>query len=212
MKTSELIECLVADRAPHAVTLTNRFWLALGSGALISAAIFLIGVGPRADFATAAHTLRFDLKFIETAALAMPSASLCFRLMHPDAHAGRIVLFLAAPFLLLGAAVSVELLLIPPSMWEANTIGINSRNCLTLIPVLSIAPLSAAIYAMRAGASRHPALSGALAGAAAGGVAATIYASSCTDDSPLFVATWYPVATLVVVGVGSFAGRWLLRW
>jgi hypothetical protein len=212
MKTSELIECLVADPAPHPVTLTNRFWLALGSGALISAAVFLIGIGPRGDFGVAAHSLRFDLKFIETAALAAPSAPLCFRLMHPEAHAGRLVLFLAAPFLLLGAAAFAELLVVPGSLWGAKTIGYNARNCLTLIPLLSIPPLCAMIYAMRAGACRRPALSGALAGAAAAGVAATFYASSCTDDSPLFVATWYPMATLIVVGVGAIAGRWLLRW
>ena len=52
-----------------------------------------------------------------------------------------------------------------------------------------------------------PALSGALAGASAAGIAATFYASNCTDDSPLFVATWYPSATLIVVSVGAVAGR-----
>ena len=65
---------------------------------------------------------------------------------------------------------------------------------------------------MREGAPQYPALSGALAGAAAAGVAATIYASNCTDDSPLFVASWYPLATLVVVAAGALAGRRFLQW
>ena len=41
---------------------------------------------------------------------------------------------------------------------------------------------------------RIPSLAGAVAGLAAGGVAATLYAAHCTDDSPLFVATWYTLA------------------
>ena len=91
-------------------------------------------------------------------------------------------------------------------------IGVNSLKCLMLIPLLSIPPLIAMICAIRGGATRHPALSGALAGASAAGIAATFYASNCTDNSPLFVATWYPSATLIVVSVGAVVGRWLLRW
>jgi len=91
-------------------------------------------------------------------------------------------------------------------------IGTNALHCLTLIPLMSIPPLTALIVAMRAGAPSHPALTGALAGAAAAGAAATIYAANCTDDSPLFVASWYPLATLVVVAAGALAGRKWLQW
>ena len=55
---------------------------------------------------------------------------------------------------------------------------------------------------MRAGAPQHPGWTGALAGAASAGIAAFLYASHCPDNSPLFVATWYPIATLVCAGVG----------
>ena len=65
---------------------------------------------------------------------------------------------------------------------------------------------------MRAGAPQHPGWTGALAGAASAGLAAIIYASHCTDDSPLFVATWYPLATLVCTGAGAWAGRRWLDW
>ena len=51
-----------------------------------------------------------------------------------------------------------------------------------------------------------------MAGAASAGVAALVYASSCPDDSPLFVATWYPLATLICMGVGALAGRRFLAW
>ncbi|WP_348647537.1 NrsF family protein [Rhizobium leguminosarum] len=41
---------------------------------------------------------------------------------------------------------------------------------------------------------------------------ATIYALNCFDDSPLFVATWYPHATALVATAGYFAGNRCLRW
>ncbi|MFZ5673199.1 MAG: NrsF family protein [Pseudomonadota bacterium] len=45
-----------------------------------------------------------------------------------------------------------------------------------------------------------------------GGIGATLYASHCFDDSPLFVLVWYSLAIALVTAVGFFAGRHLLRW
>ena len=65
---------------------------------------------------------------------------------------------------------------------------------------------------------RHPAAPSrilvrrALAGAASAGIAALLYSSHCPDDSPLFVATWYPLATLICISVGALAGRRFLAW
>jgi hypothetical protein len=212
MRTSDLIDCLVGDPFPRTMELTSRFWLALGLGVLAAVVLFMAGVGPRSDFAMAIHTLRFDLKFVETLGLASATVFLCIRLMRPDARIGTLGLCLAAPFLLLGMAGVAELFLVLSAIWKAKMIGANSLKCLTLIPLLSIPPLIPVMYAIREGATRHPALSGALAGASAAGIAATLYASNCTDDSPLFVAIWYPSATLIAVSFGAVAGRWFLRW
>jgi hypothetical protein len=91
-------------------------------------------------------------------------------------------------------------------------IGDNARTCLTLIPLLSIGPLACLLAALRQGAPSSPTLAGVVAGLAASGVAATFYAAYCTDDSPLFVMTWYSIATLIVTTVGCLIGRKLLRW
>jgi hypothetical protein len=132
--------------------------------------------------------------------------------MRPEARPGALILALALPLLLLAVAVGVELTLVPSNLWLETMVGDNAMHCLKVIPLLAIPPLAALIFAMRSGAPSYPALTGAMAGAAATGVAATFYASNCTDDSPLFVATWYPLATLIVVAVGALAGRRFLRW
>jgi hypothetical protein len=44
------------------------------------------------------------------------------------------------------------------------------------------------------------------------GLAATFYASHCTDDSPLFVMTWYTLATALVTTIGALAGAKYLRF
>ena len=44
------------------------------------------------------------------------------------------------------------------------------------------------------------------------GLAATLYASHCTDDSPLFVATWYTLAVALVAAVGALVGSRVLKY
>jgi len=199
MKTADLIAALAAEPPPPPLRLGRRVGLALVGGAAVSAALFMALLGPRPDFMAAAHTMRFDLKFVDALALLAPSALLALRLLRPDARPGALIAALIAPFVLLGGAVVVELIVVPPELWMPRLVGTN-------------APLAALIVAMRAGAPAHPALTGALAGAAAAGAAATIYATNCTDDSPLFVASWYPLATLIVVAAGALAGRKWLQW
>jgi hypothetical protein len=78
--------------------------------------------------------------------------------------------------------------------------------------MLSLAPLAALLMALRSAAPASPALAGAVAGLLAAASGAILYAFHCFDDSPLFVATWYTLAALPVVAVGSMAGHRLLRW
>ena len=212
MKTAELINALAAAPAAPPARLGGRVALALVVGAAISATLFMTALGPRADFAAAARTIRFDLKFVDALALLAPSALLAWRLLSPEARPRALVATLLAPFALLIGAVAVELAVTPPELWGARLVGHNALHCLTLIPLMSIPPLAGLIAAMRAGAPQYPALTGALAGAAAAWIAATIYATNCTDDSPLFVASWYPLATLIVVAAGTLAGRKWLQW
>ena len=212
MKTVELIAALAADTAPERIDMRRRFGVALAAGGVLSLALFVALLGPRPDFMSAVGTVRFDLKFVNALALAFPALALLYRLRRPDARPGVLALLLAAPFVLLAAGVVVELMVTPPGEWATRLVGRNMRYCVTAIPLMAAPILVGLIVALRPGAPQRPGWTGALAGAAAAGFAAFLYASHCTDDSPLFVATWYPLATVVCAAVGAWAGRRFLEW
>jgi hypothetical protein len=179
---------------------------------IVAAAIFFNFIGPRADIAAAAETMRFLFKFVVTGLLAVTALDALFMLSRPEAASrDRLALLAAAPVLLL-AAVALELAVVPSGDWATRLVGTNSRYCLTFIPSMGIGPLALFILALRNAAPTRPALAGAVAGLAAGGIAATLYAAHCTDDSPLFVATWYTLAIAMLTVAGGFAGRIFARW
>ncbi len=212
MKTSEFIAALTADPIPEPIRIGRRVAVALVVGFAASVALYVLLLGPRPDVAAACETMRFWLKFVDSFAFALPSLLLTLRLARPDAKPRALALWLVAPFILLAAGVVVELLVVPRGEWLSRLIGSTAMHCTITIPMLAAPVLAALIVALRAGAPLHPGLTGALAGAAAAGVGALVYASSCPGDSPLFVATWYPLATLICVGVGALAGRRFLAW
>ena len=212
MRTSEFIAALAADPIPEPIQIGRRVVVALAIGLVGSLAIFALFSGPRPDIAAAARTVRFNLKFVDAFALALPSLLLTLRLARPDAKPRALALWLLAPIVLLAAAVVVELLVVPQDEWLHRLVGTKSMHCMRMIPLMAAPLLAGLIWAMRAGAPLYPGLTGALAGAASAGIAALLYASRCPDDSPLFVATWYPLATLICAGVGALAGRWYLDW
>jgi hypothetical protein len=212
VKTSELIAALAADPVPEPIRLGRRVALALVAGLAASVALYWLLLGPRPDVAAAADTMRFWLKFVDSFAFALPTVLLTLRLARPDAKPRALALWLLAPFILLAAGVVAELLVVPQSEWMSRLMGATALHCTITIPMLAAPILAALIVALRPGAPLYPGLTGAMAGAAAAGVGALVYASSCPGDSPLFVATWYPLATLICVAVGALAGRRFLAW
>jgi hypothetical protein len=118
--------------------------------------------------------------------------------------------WLALPLALLVLGISGEMMMPDRLPMPARWLGHNAMLCLTAIPLLSLPILAAALLALRQGAPSRPAVAGALAGLLSAGLAATLYAAHCVDDSPLFVATWYTLATALVTAIGALAGaKWL---
>lgn len=210
MKTDDLIAALAADNAPRQWSPMRGALAAVLLGAIISLIAFLAVLGPRPDLSQAFSTWRFDAKLLIVAMAAFLTVCECLRLMRPTAKPSILIALIVAMPLV--ATVAVELLIVPREAWAARQIGQNTFVCLVAIPSLALAPLIALIYSMRQGAPSSPAMTGAMAGFASAAIAATLYATHCPDDSPLFVATWYTLAALTVIAAGAFCGRYLLRW
>jgi len=211
MKTEELIRALAADER-RMVPVWSVLIAALLAAGVLSALIFSVRLGPRPDIAAVALDPRFLFKFAVTLLLAGTALAAALRLARPGANTAYWLLALAAAPALLVFGALVELFAMPSSTWSARLVGTNWSYCLTYVPLLSLPLLAAALIAMRHGAPTRPALAGAVAGLLAGGLGAALYAAHCTDDSPLFVATWYTIAIGGVTIVGSLLGRFVLRW
>ena len=211
MRTDELIRALAADATRPAMPINRLIAMALIAGIALSAALFLATLHARPDIVAGALTPAFCFKVVVTLALAVTSAALLSDAARPlprIRHPGVLVL---APVLLVGGVI-FELSTVPANDWAVRLIGHNATHCLSLIPILSLAPAACLLYALRRGAPARPGFAGAIAGLVAGALGASLYALTCPDDSALFVATWYTIAIAAVTVASAFIGRRLLRW
>ena len=170
------------------------------------------GLGVRPDVMRAMHNPFFDLKFAVTLALAISAVGVALHLSRPEASLRGWAWLLLIPAGLLVGGIASEMMLPQNLPMMTRLIGSNSRVCLTAVPLMSMPLLAAALIGLRHGAPTRPAVSGAIAGLLSAGLAATLYASHCTDDSPLFVATWYTIATALVAAIGAAIGARVLRF
>lgn len=212
METGDLIKALSADAGRPTVPFGRRWMLAVVLAVVVAAFVFLMILRPRADLAVAAETMRFQFKFVMAGLLAVTALATLLALSRPEKVSGARLALLAAAPAVLALAVLLEMAVVPEVEWSARLVGRNWLYCMISIPAIGLGPLALFILALRNAAPTRPALAGAVAGLAAGGIAAFFYASHCTDDSPLFVATWYVIAVAVLTIGGALAGRVFARW
>ncbi|MES1150185.1 MAG: DUF1109 domain-containing protein [Bradyrhizobium guangdongense] len=203
---------LDADNDHRAPRVGAVLTLALLVAAPLSILIFASFLGVRADVMSAMHNPFFDMKFAVTLSLAIPAIIVSMHLSRPEALMRGWGWLLLLPVGLLAVAIGGEMMMAPAMPMSMRLVGKNSRVCLLAIPAMSLPLLAGALFGLRHGAPSRPALAGALAGLLSAGLAATLYASHCTDDSPLFVATWYTLATALVAAIGALAGSKVLRY
>jgi hypothetical protein len=210
MDTDQLIRTLAADNAHRARPVGFALMLALLAAAPVSLLMFFTELGVRPDVMVAMRNPFFDLKFAVTLALAISAIAVSLHLSRPEASLRGFGWLLLAPVGILAAAIGGEMMTPQRMPMMTRMVGKNSWVCMTAIPVLSLPLLAGALIGLRHGAPSRPVVAGALAGLLSAGLAATLYASHCTDDSPLFVAAWYTIATALVTAVGALAGgKWL---
>lgn len=212
MDTDQLIRTLAADNPHRARPVGFVLALALLSAAPVSAGMFFAGFGFRPDIATAMHNPFFDFKFVVTLALASSAIVVSLHLSRPEASLRGWAWLLLIPAGLLAIGIGSEMMMPQRLPVMTRLVGSNSKICLTLVPLMSLPLLAAALFGLRHGAPARPAVAGAIAGLLSAGLAATLYASHCTDDSPLFVATWYTIAVALVAAIGALAGSKVLRF
>ncbi len=212
MKTDDLIEALVQDAAEPQRSPAQRVLGATVLGALAAATLFVFALGVRSDLSSAFETWRFAFKFALSLVSMACAWRACLELTRPEVRLMDVVGWIAVTPTLLAVAVFYELAVIPPAHWYERAAGLYASTCLSAIPLLSTVPLVALLIALRAGAPRSPAATGAVAGLLAGGLSAALYATHCPDNSPLFVAIWYTLAVGLVTFTGAFAGHRVLRW
>jgi hypothetical protein len=212
MDTDQLINTLAADNAHRARPVGFVLGLALLAAAPVSLLMFFAELGVRPDVMTAMHNPFFDLKFAVTLALAAAAITVALHLSRPEASVRGFVWLFMVPAGLLVAGISGEMMMPQRLPMMTRLVGSNSKICMTAVPLMSLPLLAASLIGLRHGAPTRPGLEGAMAGLLSAGLAATIYASHCTDDSPLFVATWYTLSAALVTAIGALVGSKVLRF
>jgi hypothetical protein len=212
METDQLIRTLAADSTQRARPVGFVLALALLSAAPVSLAMFFAELGVRPDVMTAMRNPFFDLKFAVTLALAISAVAVSLHLSRPEVSLKGWAWLLLIPAGFLALGIGSEMMMPQRLPMMTRLVGSNSKVCMMAIPLMSLPLLAAALVGLRHGAPARPAVAGAVAGLLSAGLAATLYASHCTDDSPLFVATWYTIATALVAAIGALAGSRMLRF
>lgn len=213
MQTDDLIEALagrlepVSSRAP-----LWRLTLWVGGGAVVSAVLMLLWLGPRADFMSAMGTSMFWTKFAYTAALGGLALWLVERMGRPGARVDRPVRMLQSVLVGFVVLAGVRLFTAPMPERHHLIMGHSAMLCPWYILALSVPLLVGLLVALRGFAPTRPTLTGLAAGLAAGGLAAFVYAFSCNESAMPFVAMWYTLPVLAAGVLGAAAGRFALRW
>jgi hypothetical protein len=211
MRTEDLIRAMSADTTARRPVETVLPGVVLLIAALAGFA-FLGVMGVRADLGRALGDPLVIVKQLFPVLLAFGAFWASVRMARPETGPGPALAVLAAVPAMLGLAAIREALILPTEAWGMAFVGKSRVECLTFVIALSLPILAGSLWALRRGASVHPAASGALAGLLSGGTAASVYALYCTEDSPFFYGVWYALGILAVSALGALIGSRLLRW
>ena len=213
MKTDDLITILAQDAAPAAAApLARRAFFGIALGFVVAVALFLLVLGPRPELASRILAPVVMAKTLLPLALFGLTLTVGLRLVRPGLRAGLAArLVWAVPAIAAGLFVW-SFIVTPSGERFIDFIGHSIPVCLPAINVLSLPILGGLILALRRGAPVDPQAAGAFAGLAAAGLATALYSTFCTEDSPLFYATWYSIGIVLTGGLGAWAGGRWLRW
>lgn len=210
MRTGRLIEVLSTNLEPVRRGAVSRLLAgALALGAALAFGLMLLTVGPGEG---KVHLPALGAKLVFALGLAVAGAAALFRSAHPGRDsAGPLRLLLLALLAIVLACIGGAALG-RPGGWHGAVFGGEWMSCLCCIPLFTLAPFAALVWALRSGAPTDLRRSGASAGLVAGAVGAAVYAFHCPQDSLVFIGVWYSLAIALCAGIGAALGPRLLRW
>lgn len=210
MKTDALIAALAADTTPR-VAPGARLARSLPVAFVVSVVLLLVFWHVRPDLAEVLTSAPV-YKTLVPLALALAALWLARGMARPEARVGAEASVVGVMGLgLLGALVYGLSTNSPAEIAELLDTR-DFENCLISVPVLAALPLAGSLWAMRAGAPRHPVLAGAVSGLLAGGIGAAVYSLHCPHDPLMYFLPAYGGAMLIVVALGAVIGGRVLRW
>ena len=213
MKTDELIELLSADVEPvRPGKLLHTLLLAVFAGVAAAACVMV------ALFGAPAHPLREpyfgvqSLTLVFTVTLVVLGMSSLIRSARPGDPGRRSLILIGLVFIGLISATIVAVSRGAPDPWGHMLFGPRWGICLICIPLFSLAPFAALVWALRRAAPTHLMRTGALIGLVAASSGAALFACCSPAFSLPFVALCYGGVIVLYSLLGAALGPWLLRW
>ena len=209
MDTDDFIKTLSADRTPD-VGPERRLLLGLTPALLASLAAVLLIWQPRPDLAQAMLAPSVA-KTAFPLMIGVVALFLSLRLAYPQVGAPVRAVMIGAGGMA-GAYFLAAFVRAPLAEHAAAFAQSQLLLCLVSVPVLAAAPLAAAIWALRSGATVDAPRCGTCAGLAAGAFGAAAYSLFCTDDSPVYFLPVYGAGIMAMGLAGRLLARRFLRW
>ncbi len=211
MKTNDLIAVLARQAGPAPqLALANSIapTLALSAAVAVLLTILNFGALPAAFWET--HTPWMKLAY--GGLLAIASIGLYAQLARPVSRPRKTVLMAVTVVSLMALVGAVWWLTRAEPDRGAALMGRSWTYCPSRVVLLAAPTLAGLLLLMRRWAPTNLRAAGFAAGLAAGGVGMCVYAVSCGESSPTFVAVWYTVGALVSALLGAALGPRVLRW
>jgi hypothetical protein len=213
MKTDDLINLLGTNVEPvKGGQLRNTLLIALALGAIAALCSMLVIFGASNETFAVQYLGMKSLGLVFTLGLVTAGTSFLLSAARPGTpgHGPLIVIgFLFVAILLAGV---IALAFSHPAAWGGLVFGTEWAACLICIPLFSILPFAALIWAMRMQAPTSPAWAGAVAGVVAGALGATAYTLHSPAGSIPSMVLWYVGPIVVCALMGAALGPRLLRW
>ncbi|MBR1208129.1 MULTISPECIES: DUF1109 domain-containing protein [unclassified Bradyrhizobium] len=183
--------------------------VAIASGAALSLGFIVFALGIRPDLQDADVMAFVAAKLVFSLVAAALSSVFLARLARPGLELLSTLSLTAVPFL--GVMILAVAGMAADPNWEQMITGDQWRECVLSVPIITIVPFVAIMWAARQAAPVNPARTGAIAGLTASAVSVTAFSIHCTIDPAPLVALWFGGTGILCMLSGANLGPRLLR-